>query len=97
MAVNPLSSGWRVLVPSAATLEGGIWDLGITRGGGKALVGGSVPADGVPVGLNHPLQEHPEPWGSTARAGNEKGKQGEHMEKDGKPWLAMPTHRPGVR
>ena len=37
MAVNPLSLGWRVLVPTAATLEGGIWDLGITWGVEKLL------------------------------------------------------------
>lgn len=37
MAMNPLFLGWRVLVPTAATLEGGVWDLDITWGVEKPL------------------------------------------------------------
>lgn len=37
MAMNPLFLGWRVLAPTAATLEGGVWDLDITWGVEKPL------------------------------------------------------------
>lgn len=67
--VNPLSLGWRLLYPTTATLEGGIWDFGRHLRSGKALVRGcSCTWDGVPRGQNRPLEKHPELWGSNKKA-----------------------------
>lgn len=66
--VKPLSLGWRVLHPTAATLKGGIWGFGHHLGSGRALVGGSSCVDGVPWDQNHSLGKHPEIRGSNKRA-----------------------------
>lgn len=58
--MNPPDLGSRMLAPTTATVEGGIWDLGYHLRGGKALAGGSSCADGAPGGQNRPVEKHPE-------------------------------------
>lgn len=87
--MNPLFLGWRVLVPTAATLEGGVWDLDITWGVEKPLQMDPRPQSRITL-CKSILR-----LGSNGLGRRENG--GTHMERHSKPWLAMSACQPGVR